>query len=50
MLAKSRLIAGIGCLVVAVLIFIFGKGRYPTAGGVAFAVLGIIMISISRRK
>jgi hypothetical protein len=50
MLAKSRLIVGISCLVVSALIFLLGRGRYPTAGGVAFAVLGIIMVSISRRK
>ncbi|GEM_PF-3037256 len=50
MLAKSRFIVGIICIIIAVAVFIFGEGRVPTTSGVVFAVLGLIMIAISRRK
>ena len=50
MLAKSRFIAGIICFIIAVLIFIFGKGRIPTTSGVAFTILGVIMVAISKKK
>lgn len=50
MLAKSRFIAGIICFIIAIIIFIYGKGRFPTTSGVAFTVLGIIMVAISKKK
>jgi len=50
MLAKSRFIVGIILIVVAVSIFVFGKGRVPASPGVASAILGLVMIAISRKK
>ena len=50
MLAKSRFIVGIICIITAVLLFIFRSGRIPTTSGIAFAILGIIMVAISRKK
>jgi len=35
---------------VAVLMFLFGKGEYSTAGAVALGVLGLASIAVSRRR
>jgi hypothetical protein len=47
---KSRLIVGLILIAVAVLLFVFGKGNYSTAGVIALGVLGLVSIAISRRK
>lgn len=47
---KSRLIVGLILITAAVLLFVFGKGSYSTAGVVALGVLGLVSIAISRRK
>jgi multisubunit Na+/H+ antiporter MnhC subunit len=47
---KSRLIIGLALIVAAVLLFVFGEGRYSDSGVVALAVLGLVSIAISRRK
>ncbi len=48
-LSQSRLIVGLILVIIAALMFIFGKGSYATAGAVAIAVLGLVSIAISRR-
>ncbi len=47
---KSRLIVGLILIAAAVLLFVFGEGRYSTSGVVALAVLGLVSVAISRRK
>ena len=47
---KSRLIVGFVLMAGAVLLFVFGKGRYSTAGVIALLVIGLVSIAISRRK
>jgi uncharacterized membrane protein len=47
---KSRLIVGLILIVAAVLMFVFGKGSYSTAGVITLLVLGLVSIAISRRK
>jgi hypothetical protein len=47
---KSRLIVGLILTTAAVLLFVFGKGSYSTAGVVALGVIGLTSIAISRRK
>ena len=49
-LNKSRFIVGIVLVVVAVLMFVFAKGDYSTAGAVGIGVLGLVSIAISRRR
>ena len=49
-LNRSRFIVGIILVVIAVLMFLFGKGDYSTAGAIAIGVLGLVSIAISRRK
>ncbi len=49
-LNKSRFIVGIVLVVVAVLMFVFAKGDYSTAGAVGIGVLGLISIAISRKR
>jgi len=46
----SRLIVGLILIAAAVLLFVFGKGSYSTAGVIALVVLGLASIAISRRK
>ena len=48
-LSNSRLIVGILLVAIAAAMFLFGDGRYSTAGAVALAVLGLISIAISRK-
>ena len=47
---RSRLIVGLILIAAAALMFVFGKGSYSTAGVIAFLVLGLVSIAISRRK
>ena len=49
-LNKSRFIVGIILVVIAVLMFLFVKGDYSSAGAIAIGVLGLVSIAISRRK
>lgn len=49
-LNKSRFIVGIILVVIAVLMFLFPKGDYSTAGATGIGVLGLLSIAISRRK
>ncbi len=46
---RSRLIVGLLLIGAAVLILLFAKGTGATAGAVAFAVMGLTMVAISRR-
>jgi hypothetical protein len=46
----SRLIVGLILIAAAVVMFVFGKGSYSTAGVIALLVLGLASIAISRRK
>jgi hypothetical protein len=46
----SQLVVGLMLLVVAVLLLLLGEGDSATAGAVAFGVLGLVTIAISRRK
>jgi len=47
---KSRLIVGLILIAAAVLMLVFGRGSYSTAGVIALGVLGLVSIAISRRK
>ena len=49
-LNKSRFIVGLALVGVAVLMFLFGKGEYSTAGAIGISVLGLISVAVSRRK
>jgi len=49
-LNKSRFVVGVILVVIAVLIFLFAKGDYSTAGAIGIGVLGLVSIAISRRK
>jgi len=49
-LNKSRFVVGAILVVIAVLIFLFAKGDYSTAGAIGIGVLGLVSIAISRRK
>jgi len=49
-LSKSRFIVGIVLIVIAVLMFLFVKGNYSTAGAIGIGVLGLVSIAISRRR
>jgi hypothetical protein len=48
-LSQSRLIIGIILVGIAVLMLLFARGTYATAGMIAIAVLGLVSIAISRR-
>ncbi|UCH51391.1 MAG: hypothetical protein JSV54_01055 [Chloroflexota bacterium] len=47
---KDRLIVGILCLALSAWMFLAGASGGTTAPSVAIAVLGIIMIAISKRR
>ena len=47
--SNSRFIVGILLVAGAAAMFLFGDGRYSTAGAVALAVLGLVSIAISRK-
>lgn len=49
-LARSRLIVGLACVLVAVLLLWLGEGDGTTAGAVAFSILGLISIATARKK
>jgi hypothetical protein len=49
-LNKSRFIVGIVLVVIAVLMLLFAKGNYSTAGAIGIGVIGLVSIAISRRK
>ncbi len=49
-LNKSRFIVGLILVIIAVLMFLFARGSYATAGVIAIGVLGLVSIAISRRK
>ena len=48
-LNKSRLIVGIVLVVIAVLMFVFLRESYSTAGAIAIGILGLVSVAISRR-
>jgi hypothetical protein len=47
---RSQLVVGLMLIAVAVLLLLLGEGDSATAGAVAFGVLGLVTIAISRRK
>ena len=47
---RSQLVVGLMLIAVAVLLLLLGEGDSTTAGAVAFGVLGLVTIAISRRK
>jgi len=47
---KSRLIVGLILVAAAVLMFVFAKESFSTAGVIAIGVLGLLSIAISRKK
>jgi len=49
-LNKSRFIVGIILVIIAVLMLLFAKGDYSTAGAIGIGILGLVSIAISRRK
>lgn len=49
-LDKSRFIVGIVLVVLAVLMFVFLRDSFSTAGAIAIGILGLVSIAISRRK
>lgn len=46
----SRFVVGIVLIIAAVLLLVFARGEYATAGIVAIAVLGLISIATARRR
>jgi hypothetical protein len=48
--ARSRLIVGLVLIIAAALLLIFGRGTASSVAVVAIAVLGVVLIAISRRK
>lgn len=49
-LQQSRLIVGLLLIAVAAVLFLFGAGNFSTAGIIAFGILGLILVAVSRRK
>jgi hypothetical protein len=49
-LNMSRFIVGVILVIAAVLLFLFAKGTYSTAGAVGLGILGLVSIAISRKK
>jgi hypothetical protein len=43
------LIIGIILVSLAILMFLFARGTYATAGAISFGMLGLVSIAISRR-
>ncbi len=48
-LNRSRFVVGLILVAVAVLLFLFGRGAYATAGALTLGGLGLISVAISRR-
>ena len=46
----SRFIVGLILIAIAVVMFLFGGENYSTAGTIAFGVLGLVAIAISRKN
>jgi hypothetical protein len=46
----SRFVVGIVMIIAAVLMLVFARGEYATAGVVAIAVLGLVSIATARRR
>lgn len=46
----SRFIVGLILIAIAVVMFSFGGENYSTAGTIAFGVLGLVAIAISRKN
>ena len=46
----SRFVVGIVLIIAAILMLVFARGEYATAGIVAIAVLGLISIATARRR
>lgn len=46
----TKLIAGLACILVAVLLLLFGDSDSTTAGAVIFLVLGLASIIASRKE
>ncbi len=46
----AKLIAGLACVLIAVLLLLFGESDSTTAGAVAFAVLGLASIATSCQR
>jgi hypothetical protein len=46
-LNRSRLVVGTGLIVSALLMLLFVKGGYSTAGAIGMGVLGIMSIAVS---
>ncbi len=46
----AKLIAGLGCILVAALLMLFGESDSTTAGAVIFLILGLASIVASRKK
>lgn len=49
-LSRSRFIAGIVLVAIAVLMLLFVPGGYATAGAIGIGALGLISIALSRRR
>jgi hypothetical protein len=49
-LNRSRFIVGMILVALAVLILLFAKGDYSTAGAIALGVLGLVSIAIAKRN
>jgi len=49
-LNKSRFILGLVLIAIAVILFVFLRDTYSTAGAIAIGILGLVSIAISRKK
>jgi uncharacterized membrane protein len=48
-LNRSRFIAGLVLVIVAVLLYVFARGEFSTAGAIAIGTLGLVSIAVSRK-
>lgn len=49
-LNRSRFIVGVVLVIIAVLMFLFAREDYATAGAIGIGLLGLISIAISRSR
>lgn len=49
-LNKSRFILGLVLIAIAVIMFVFLRDTYSTAGAIAIGILGLVSVAISRKK